>query len=417
MAERNWSGTVHYRATTVHRPTSVGEVKDLVGRSSRLRVLGTRHTFTDITDADTLLSVADIPGSPMLDERRRTVTFPAGMRYGELARFLEDRGWALANLASLPHICVAGSVATATHGSGNRNAGLASAVRSVTLVTGTGDLVTIDETSPELAGAAVHLGALGVMVELSLAVEPTFQVRQDVYEYLPWESLIGSFDELMGAGYSVSVMTDFAADTADSLWVKTRLESGDVGAMPAELFGASAATQELHPTRGYDPSHCTRQLGVPGPWCDRLPHFVLEHTPSTGEEIHSEYLFDRRHAADAITALRGLGSVIAPRAKSCEIRTVAADELWLSMAYGRDCAAIHFTWRPDTRAVLDAVEDIERVLAPFEPRPHWGKVFGRPPRDWADLYPRLADFRALADSYDPQGVLRNPFLDRTIFAD
>ena len=414
--ELNWSGTYTYRAQQVHRPSTVDELQRLVETaSSTLHALGTRHSFNDIGDAVGLVSLEALPGNMKIDEEARAVSVPAGMRYGDLARHLEGSGWALSNLPSLPHISVAGSVATATHGSGNANQSLASAVTAMSLITGTGDQVRIDQTSPEFAGAVVHVGALGVVTELTLAIEPTFQVRQDVYEHLPWDQLTGSFDDVMNAGYSVSAITDFASDDLDMLWVKSRLDDGQPASMPTELFGAKAATEKMHVTRGNDPVHCTPQLGIPGPWYERLPHFLLEFTPSSGAEIQSEYLLDRRYASSAIEALRRLGHAIAPLVKSAEIRTVAADALWLSPAYERDVFGVHFTWQPDAAAVTALVETIESALQPFQPRPHWAKVFGEG-HQWSELYPRLADFRQLVEAYDPRGIFRNPYLLRTILA-
>ena len=304
-AEVNWSGTYTYRATQVHRPRSVAEVQDLVRAGGRLHPLGTRHSFNGVADGDALVSVAELDGSAVVDPAARTVTVPAGMRYGDLARVLEAKGWALDNLASLPHISVAGSVATATHGSGNDNQSLASAVVGLVLVDGTGEVVRLGSDSPDLPGAVVALGALGVVVELTLAIEPSYQMRQDIYERLPWSSLTGSFADVMGAGYSVSAVTDFAGDTVEMLWVKSRTEGATE--MPASLFGATAAPEQRHLTRGNDPRACTPQLGEPGPWYDRLPHFRLEFTPSSGAEIQSEWLMDRAHAADVIEALRSIG--------------------------------------------------------------------------------------------------------------
>jgi xylitol oxidase len=414
--ELNWSGTYTYRAQQVHRPSTIDELRRLVETaSSTLHTLGTRHSFNDIGDAAGLVSLEALPGSVTIEADARTVTVPAAMRYGDLARRLHEAGWALSNLPSLPHISVAGSVATATHGSGNANQSLASAVTAMSLITGTGDQVRIDQTSPEFAGAVVHLGALGVVTELTLAIEPTFEVRQVIYEHLPWDQLTGSFEEVMGSGYSVSAISDFAGSDVGMLWVKSRVDDDRSAKLPAELFGARAATEKLHMTRGNDPLHCTPQLGEPGPWYERLPHFLLEFTPSSGAEIQSEYLLDRRYASSAIDALRELGHAIAPLVKSAEIRTVAADELWLSPAYERDVFGVHFTWQPDAAAVTALVETIEAALQPFHPRPHWAKVFGEA-HPWSQLYPRLGDFRRLAEAYDPRGIFRTPYLSRTLLA-
>jgi alditol oxidase len=413
--ELNWSGTYTYRTRQVYRPRTIDELRRLIDTASgSLHGLGTRHSFNDIADADGLISLEALPGNVTIDENARTVRVPGAIRYGDLARLLHEAGWALSNLPSLPHISVAGSVATGTHGSGNANLSLASAVTAVSMVTGTGDLVRFDNTSPDFPGLVVHLGALGVVTELLLSIEPTFEVRQDVYEHLPWDQLTGSFDDVMAAGYSVSAITDFAGDDVDLLWVKSRVDGG-ASQMPAELFGSRPATEKLHVTRGNDPMHCTPQLGEPGPWCYRLPHFLLEFTPSSGAEIQSEYLMDRGYAGSVIETLRELGPTIAPVLRSAEIRTVAADELWLSPAYQQDVFGVHFTWQPDSAAVIALVESIEAVLRPFRPRPHWAKIFGDG-HPWSELYPRLADFRRLVTDYDPRGIFRNPYLSRTILA-
>jgi alditol oxidase len=413
--ELNWSGTYTYRAEHVYRPRTIDELRRLIDTASgSLHAVGTRHSFNDVADAAGIVSLEALPGDVMINQDAHTVTVAAAMRYGDLARQLQEAGWALSNLPSLPHISVAGSVATATHGSGNANPSLASAVTAMCVVTGTADLLKIDHTSPEFPGTVVHLGALGVVTEITLAIEPTFEVRQDVYEHLPWDQLTGSFDEVMSAGYSVSAISDFAGDDVDMLWIKSRVDGGP-SEMPVELFGARAATEKLHMTRSNDPTHCTPQLGEPGPWCYRLPHFLLEFTPSSGAEIQSEYLMDRRYAGAVIETLRGLGPAIAPVVKSAEIRTIAADELWLSPAYQRNVFGVHFTWQPDAAAVTGLVENIEAALQPFRPRPHWAKVFGDG-HPWSELYPRLADFRRLVEAHDPRGIFRNPYLSRTILA-
>lgn len=410
---QNWSGTYRYQAAKVHHPRAISEVQLLVSSRGSLHAVGTRHSFNAIADATELISLAELPGEAVINTENQTVTVPARMRYGALAVFLQEAGWALSNMASLPHISIAGSVATATHGSGNRNPTLASAVTAMTLVTGTGDLVHLDRDSADFPGAVVHLGALGVVTDLTLVIEPTFNARQDVYQGLPWDALTGSFEDVMSSGTSVSAITDFASDTVLLLWVKTRLINDESRDMPGELFGAIGATEQLHLTPGNDPLHCTPQLGEPGPWYERIPHFLLGYNPSTGAEIQSEYLIDRRYASQVINTLREFGPQIAPLLRSAEIRTVAADDLWLSPAYGRDVFGVHFTWRPEGEAVNKILGKIEPALAPYEPRPHWGKVFSSN-FEFEPLYPKLADFAVLCERYDPKGSFRNSYLARTI---
>ena len=399
MSERNWAGNFAYRAARIHRPASLDELRALVTRAESLRVLGSRHSFNAIADAGELVSLRALPADVVTDGE--TVSFGAGLTYGELAVELGRHGLALHNLASLPHISVAGAIATATHGSGNANGNLATSVRALELLTSAGETVRVQRGDADFEGVVVGLGALGVVTRLTLDVEPAFELRQRVFEGLSWDALAEHFDAVTGAGYSVSVVTRFGS-ALDSVWVKSR---DDV----AELFDARPATAERHVILGLDAASTTPQLGVPGPWWERLPHFRMGFQPSNGEEIQSEYLLPRAHALDAIEALRALGDRLRPVLQVCEIRTVAADTLWMSPMYERDTVALHFTWVRDQAAVEAALEPLEAALAPFDPRPHWGKVFLRAPH-----YPRGDDFLALAGRYDPRGTFRNDWLTATL---
>jgi xylitol oxidase len=411
----NWAGNIAYRAARVHRPTSVGELQAIVSRTSHLRPLGTGHSFNRLADTDgDQVSVAGLPNVLDVDAGRRTVTVSAGRRYGELAGPLHESGWGLANLGSLPHISVAGAVATGTHGSGERNGSLATAVRALQMVVPGGALVTLDRDrdGDTFDGAVVALGALGVVTRVTLDVVPTFDVRQYVYDDLPYDELIGAFGEVVSAAYSVSVFTDWRAPVRAQVWLKRRVDDLDVpGAEPPQRWlGGTLANGPRHPIAHTSPVHCTPQLGEPGPWHERLPHFRLGFTPSSGEELQSEYLVGRSCAVDALNAVAALRDQVAPVLQTSEIRTVAADDLWLSPAYHRDSVALHFTWIADGAAVTPVVAAVEQALAPFDARPHWGKVFSTPPREVADRYERWADFTALSRRFDPDGVLRNDLL-------
>ncbi len=401
MAETNWAGTHVYAARALHRPGTLDELRALLARTPRIRVLGTRHSFNDIGDSDELVSLEGLQVGVEVGEG--SVTCPGAMRYGDLARALEPHGLALHNLASLPHISVAGAVATATHGSGERLGNLATAVSALELMTSGGELVRLARGDDGFAGAVVSLGALGAVVRVTLDAEPFYEVRQHVYVDLAWEALLGGLDAAMAAGDSVSVFTRWG-EVAGDVWVKTRGDSpGD------ELLGARAAVAERHPIAEIDPVHTTPQLGVPGPWYERLPHFRMGFTPSAGEEIQSEYHVPRTCAVDALVALRGLRERIAPMLLVSELRAVAADELWLSPQFERDTLAIHFTWKREPGAVAAVVPEVEAALAPFGARPHWGKVFAAAP-----AYPRAGDFAALAARLDPRGAFRNAFLERAV---
>ena len=407
-AGSNWAGTYAYRAARLHRPETVEQLQELVARAPRVRVLGSRHSFSDIADSAELVALDGLPSGVTVDHAAGTVSLGAAVRYGELAETLHAEGVALHNLASLPHISVAGAVATATHGSGDRSGNLATAVAALELVTSDGELVTAARGDADFDGLVVGLGALGAVTRVTLDVEPDYEIAQRVYEGLAWDALFEHFDEITACGDSVSVFTRWD-DAAGAVWVKSR-------AAPDfdELFGAVAATGERHPIPGLDPVHCTRQQGVPGRWSDRLPHFQMGFTPSAGEEIQSEYLVPRAHALAAIEAVRGLGDAIRPALQVSEIRTIAADGLWLSPQYGQDTVGIHFTWKREPELVGRLIAALEVALAPYAPRPHWGKLFLAGAATVADRYERLPDFARLAERLDPRGAFRNDWLERHV---
>jgi alditol oxidase len=404
----NWAGNYRYRAGALHRPSTVEQVQEIVAAAPRVRALGSRHSFTDLADSDELVSLEGLPADVAVDHDAGTVSFSAGLRYGELAEALEREGLALANLASLPHISVAGAVATATHGSGDAKGNLATSVAGLELVTSSGELLTVSRGDPDFDGLVVGLGALGAVNRVTLDVGPAYQVRQRVFEALPWDALYEHFDEITAAGDSVSVFTRWGG-AVDQVWVKARV-TGDPERLRDDLFGAAAATVDRHPIIELDPVNCTRQLGVPGPWWDRLPHFRMGFMPSSGAELQSEYLVPRRHAATAIQAVHALAGLVRPLLQVSEVRTVAADRLWMSPQYGQDTIAIHFTWHPDPVGVGRALVELEAALAPCQARPHWGKVFVAGAATIGPLYERLPDFRRLADRLDPRGAFRNPWL-------
>jgi xylitol oxidase len=406
MSVTNWAGNVVFGARTLHRPSTVAEVQDLVAAGGPLRVLGSGHSFNRMADTDgDLISVAGLPRLDEISPDRKSVRIDGGVRYGELAVLLQSEGLALHNLASLPHISVAGAVASATHGSGVRNGNLATAVSRIEFVDGTGKQVTLGRGDDGFDGAVVHLGALGVVTSLTLDVLPDFQVRQYVYDTLPRTEIDVHLDQIMADGYSVSLFTDWTGVDVNHVWLK-RLEP-----MSGDWFGARPADGPRHPVPGMPATNSTEQGGVPGPWHLRLPHFRMEFTPSAGEELQSEYHIARENGLAAFQAVSRIRERVAPVLQVSEIRTIAADELWMSPNYRRDTLALHFTWIADTDAVLPVVADVEAALAPFDPRPHWGKVFTTNPETLRTQYERFADFQSLVRRYDPAGVFRNEWQD------
>lgn len=418
-AHRNWAGNYAYAARAIHRPESVDDLRALVADRERVRVLGSRHSFNGVADTTgDHLSLVHLDRVVALDRARNTVTVEGGIGYGALATHLADAGYALHNLASLPHISVAGACATGTHGSGDRNANLAAAVAALTLVTADGGLLTLarDAGDPRFEGAVVALGALGVVVELTLDIRPTFDVVQHVYEHLAFADLEANLDAVLGSAYSVSVFTRWRGPAVDQVWLKRVHTPGAPDAPPPALLGATPADDHRHPIAGISAANCTEQLGVPGPWHDRLPHFRLNFTPSSGDELQSDYLVPREHARAALRAVDGMRERLAPLVLVSELRTVAADGLWLSPSYERDALSIHFTWTPDWPAVRAVLPELEARLAPFHARPHWGKLFTMPGAQVAALYPRMADFHALTRDLDPTGKFRNAFVDAVTLA-
>ena len=408
---RNWAGNVTFGAGDLLRPGSLSELQRLAAKERRLRPIGTRHSFSPVADTNgKLVSVAGLPPRVELDSDRGTARVSAGLRYSDITPALDAAGRALPNLASLPHISVAGAVATGTHGSGDGNGSLATAVSGLELITADGDLVEVsrDADPGRFAGLVVSLGACGIVTALTLDTVPAFEIRQYVYQDLPFSQAAGHFDEITAAGYSVSMFTDWAAGSFTGVWVKLAREQE---VPPPDWLGSRLASADVHMIAGLPAANCTPQLGVPGPWHERLPHFRAQFTPSAGAELQSEFLVPRADAAPALEALTAIAAQLAPVILISELRTVAADELWLSPAYQRDSAAFHFTWVPDTSAVLPVLARVEAALAPFAPRAHWGKIFTAEPAEVAGGYGRLADFRDLVRELDPAGKFSNGLLD------
>jgi xylitol oxidase len=286
-------------------------------------------------------------------------------------------------------------------------------VAAVELVTSEGDVLQISRGDDDFEGMVVSLGALGVVTRLTLDVQPSYQMRQDVFEHLPWDVLFTEFDAVMASADSVSLFTDFG-DTVGQLWRKSRVAPDLPHAPVTECFGAKAAIQAWHPVPTLPADSCTEQLGVPGPWAERLPHFRMDAVPASGNELQSEYMMSRNAAVAALQAVRSMSPTIRPLLWTAEIRTVAADELWMSPAYRTDTVCLHFSWKFDPDAVSRVLPILEEALTPFRPRPHWGKLFVATAQGLQSRYERLADFRRLVERMDPRGAFRNAFLGRHV---
>jgi xylitol oxidase len=415
----NWAGNYRYTARRFLSPGSVAELQDLVRAASKLRVLGSRHSFNDLADTTgDLVTLAALPRKIDIDREARTVTVDGVTRYGDLCVELDRAGFALHNLASLPHVSVAGACSTSTHGSGDRNRSLSTAVSSLMLVTADGELQRFARGDDAFPAVAVALGGAGPIVELTLDVEPAYVIRQDVYESLPRETAVVNFDAVMSAADSVSLFTEWRSAVFEQVWLKRRVTGlKGMSHVSDSFFGAHRALEPRHPIRGQSPSACTPQLGIPGPWHERLPHFRFEATPSAGNELQSEYQVPRERAADALLALDALREQIAPLVQISEVRSIAQDDLWLSPSCSRASVAIHFTWLPDWDRVQGVLPSIEHALEPFAPRPHWGKLFSIPAADIRARYPMMPAFADVLRRLDPGRKFRNAFLDRYVFGE
>lgn len=414
---KNWAGNYQYKAEHFHQPKSVEEIQALVKKLDKQKALGSCHCFNDIADSPAhQISALNLNKVLALDEKAMTVTVEAGAKYGQFAPELHQKGYALHNLASLPHISVAGACSTATHGSGVKNGNLASAVAAFEFVTPNGEVVNLSRAKDgeNFNGAVVGLGGMGIITKVTLDMQKTFDVRQDLFQDLPLQSLKDHFDAILSSGYSVSLFTDWQNNIISQVWIKRRVET-DTKAMAGDFYGAKAATKNLHPITRLSSENCTDQMGVAGAWYERLPHFKMGFTPSSGEELQSEFFVPRQNALEAILALEKKRDLITPQLMITEIRTIAADNYWMSPAYKQDCVAIHFTWKQNIPEVMALLPMIEAELEPFKYRPHWGKLFTIAPSVLHARYEKFPDFLNLLKNYDPQGKFRNAYLDRNIY--
>ena len=414
----NWAGNLEYSTDVVFYPETVAEVQQLVKEHNKIKALGTRHCFNTIADSkDGFISTKKLNKLVSLDEGAKTVTVEGGMKYGELAPGLHQKGYSLHNLASLPHISVAGAITTATHGSGVKNGNLSTAVSALEIVKTDGSLLHLSRQDGDAFYAAVvGLGALGIITKVTLDVQPTFLMRQYVYERLPLAQLQQHFDDIVSAGYSVSLFTDWQSDSINEVWIKSRVDDEKNSEARKDWFGASAATKNMHPIAALSAENCTDQMGVPGPWYERMPHFKMGFTPSSGKELQSEYFVPHRHGLEAMMAIQKMGKDISPHLFISEIRTIAADNFLMSPCYKQDSVTIHFTWKQEWEEVSKLLPQIETALAPFGARPHWGKIFTLSPQTLDARYQNTPAFKEVMAQYDAQGKFQNEFLKKNLYA-
>jgi xylitol oxidase len=412
--ELNWAGNVHYEASSIHYAHSLEEVREIVNSHPHVRALGSRHSFSALANTrGVLVSLRDVPHRVQINPEDRTATVSAGMTYGEVARDLNRDGWALHNMASLPHITVAGACATATHGSGTQNQCLSASIRAMEVVSPGGALIflTPDSDDERFTATQAGLGGMGIVTSLTLEIEPSYLIAQQVYLELPFDQFFREGDDILASAYSVSLFSDFRHATFNQAWRKARTTNEEPIEWPEWWFGARRCEVDVHPVPGASAAAATPQRGEPGPWHERLSHFRLSHVPSHGQELQSEYLIDRTHAAAALRSLLEISEDISSVLLVSEVRAVARDAIWMSPAYERDAVAFHFTWRPEPELVAPVLSKIEQRLRDFDARPHWGKIHRFSSAQLVRAYPRLESFQAERRRFDPSGVFSNQFLD------
>jgi xylitol oxidase len=412
----NWAGNLTYATQQLFQPATIPEMQELIQKSKKLRALGTKHSFNSIADSDSaLVSTSAFNRVLELDRKNNTVTVEAGIKYGKLCGYLHENGYALHNLASLPHISVAGACATATHGSGIKNGNLGIAVTAIEFINGKGDLVKLsrERDGDQFCGTVVNLGALGIVTKLTLAIQPAFTMKQEVFQDMPVPELEKNFETIMSSGYSVSLFTNWKTKNINQVWIKSK--TGEEGSFSTGFYGSTPAKNNLHPLEDLSAENCTDQLGIDGPWYDRLPHFKMGFTPSSGKELQTEYFIPFEYAYEGLKAIEKMNEKISPYLFVSEIRSVAADDLWMSPFYKKTCVAFHFTWKQEWNEVQQLLPLIEKALAPYRAIPHWGKLFSMRPAVLQGRFERLNDFKDLMVNQDPQGKFRNQYIDSILF--
>jgi xylitol oxidase len=414
----NWAGNLTYSTDNLYTPETVAELQKTIKKYRKIRALGSKHSFNKIADTtENQVSSSKLNKIISLDKEKHTVTVEAGIKYGELCTYLDANGYALHNLASLPHISIAGACSTSTHGSGIKNGSLATAVSAIEFVNAAGDIVSLskEKNGGEFSGVVVGLGSIGIVTKLTLDLLPSFKMRQMVYMNMPMSELEKNFESIMSAGYSVSLFTDWKNKNINQVWIKSKVDGNETGEITAEFHGAKVATKNMHPLEDLSAENCTEQMGVAGPWYERMPHFKMGFTPSSGKELQSEYFIPLENAYEGMLAIEKLNAKVSPHLFISEIRAIPADDLWMSPFYKKTCIAFHFTWKQEWNEVQKLLPLVEEALAPFNPRPHWGKLFTLKPGVLQSRIERLNDFKVLLKKYDAAGKFKNEFIEVNLF--
>lgn len=409
---QNWAKNITFSSQNYIEIENLTQLQKVIESSNKLKVIGTGHSFSEIADTTgTLISLKNLDAEIEIDEKSQTVRVSAGTSYANLAKYLEKNGWALSNLASLGEITIAGAVMTGTHGSGSDNKVLSDSVVAIEMILASGDKFVIDRKDfAQFPGFVVSFGALGVFTKLTLKIVKSFSVKQVVYENIPIQSVLENFNEIFDRPYSASYFSNWSPKNTGQIWMKF-LDNEKFSELQSNAYGGNLALTNQHPVKVNHPGNCTEQMGVAGKWLFRLPHFKLDSSPASGDEVQTEYLVDRDYVQGYINELTKIGEDIAARVYATEIRTMSSDDLWLSGAYGRETVGFHFTWKK-TSEVKDFLPVIENILGKNKGRPHWGKLFSTPRAQLIERYPKYEEFRQLIQKYDSGNKFRNKFIEQ-----
>jgi FAD-linked oxidoreductase len=427
---RNWSRTESVRPLRVERPTTDGAVQRAVEAAAasglRVKPVGSGHSFTGIAVApDVQLDLTDLSGVIDADVATGRVTLAAGTRLSQLPAMLAPYGLAMPNMGDVDRQTIAGATSTGTHGTGLGFGGLATQIVAAKLVTGTGELITVSETErPELLPAVrVGLGALGVLVEVTLQLVPRFvlhavEQREPLEQVLDgWLDRVRSVDhfDLYWFPHTATALaktnTRLAGDAPRaplgrvSRWIDDELLANGA-------YRAICALGRIAPgTTPFLAQQCERFTGDRD-FTDFSPAVFTTNRAVRFREM--EYGVPLEAVPDAVREVRRSIERNGWRISfPIEVRVAASDENWLSTAHGRETGyiAVHRYFREDPREYFTAVE---QIMCDFGGRPHWGKMHTQTAETLRALYPRFDDFLKARDELDPERRFANPYLERVL---
>uniref|UniRef100_A0A915D0Y3 FAD-binding PCMH-type domain-containing protein n=1 Tax=Ditylenchus dipsaci TaxID=166011 RepID=A0A915D0Y3_9BILA len=418
----NWGGNFNFSTQDIKYPTTTAGVQQLVKEcKGKIRPVGTRHSFSEIANTnDTLICLVHMNLILSVDPSVPSVTVQAGITYTDLIPFLQSIGLAIPMMASLGEISIAGAINTAVHGSGAGIGNLATQVLGLQMVLADGSVVQYSkgQNDTELAAATVGLGALGIVTQVTLQAQPTYNLAINVFENMDMSVLDTQLYNITHSGYAINMWSTFGTPgVLDQVWITTKVDSNGVNAYGnvSQLYGAPAATAQSSPIAALPPTYVVPQMGIVGPYYERLTDYDLGLSGQEGQQTQSEYYVDFDDFVPALKALQTLSAEINAVVYVALFRITEKDELWMSPQYKKTTMAIHFSWQPKLDQVMALLPKIEAALAPFNPIPHWGKLYTLKPEQYLPLLPKYPEWREQVELHDPTHKFRNKWLEENIF--